>query len=63
MLGSVSTSDVQNLTVSALLMKLMPAGSGQLDELIAKARQLGLADMPVSGLAGAVTAANGTAKN
>ncbi|MFI1942712.1 flotillin family protein [Streptomyces virginiae] len=62
-LGSVSTSDVQNLTVSALLMKLMPAGSGQLDELIAKARQLGLADVPVSGLAGAVTAANGTAKN
>ncbi|WP_407840615.1 flotillin family protein [Streptomyces sp. DSM 116496] len=58
-LGSVSTSDVQNLTVSALLMKLMPAGSGQVDELIAKARQLGLADVPVSGLAGAATPANG----
>ncbi|WP_405454078.1 flotillin family protein [Streptomyces erythrochromogenes] len=58
-LGSVSTSDVQNLTVSALLMKLMPAGSGQLDELIAKARQLGLADMPVSGLTDALTTANG----
>ncbi|MBT2509385.1 flotillin family protein [Streptomyces sp. ISL-98] len=57
-LGSVSTADVQNLTVSALLMKLMPAGSGQLDELIGKARQLGLADMPVAELAGL----NGTAK-
>ncbi|MFP1625965.1 SPFH domain-containing protein [Streptomyces sp. 5K101] len=56
-LGSVSTADVQNLTVSALLMKLMPAGSGQLEELIGKARQLGLADMPVAELAGL----NGTA--
>ncbi|HET6856500.1 MAG TPA: flotillin family protein, partial [Streptomyces sp.] len=51
-LGSVSTADVQNLTVSALLMKLMPAGSGQLDELMAKARQLGLADVPVAELSG-----------
>lgn len=58
-LGSVSSSDVQNLTVSALLMKLMPAGSGQLDELMAKARQLGLADMPVTTIAGL----NGTAKS
>ncbi|MCM9083090.1 flotillin family protein [Streptomyces spororaveus] len=58
-LGSVSTSDVQNLTVSALLMKLMPTGSGQLDELMAKARQLGLADMPVTALA----SLNGTAKS
>ncbi|MGW5398094.1 flotillin family protein [Streptomyces sp. NPDC003952] len=57
-LGSVSTSDVQNLTVSTLLMKLMPAGSGQLEELMAKARQLGLADTPVTTLAGL----NGTAK-
>ncbi|WP_046779593.1 flotillin family protein [Streptomyces yangpuensis] len=63
-LGSVSTSDVQNLTVSALLMKLMPAGSGQLDELMAKARQLGLADLPVSQLAGPKGAVlNGAAKN
>ncbi|MCX4776938.1 flotillin family protein [Streptomyces sp. NBC_01264] len=58
-LGSVSTSDVQHLTVSALLMKLMPTGSGQLDELMAKARQLGLADTPVTALAGL----NGTAKS
>ncbi|MDX6759120.1 MULTISPECIES: flotillin family protein [Streptomyces] len=63
-LGSVSASDVQNLTVSALLMKLMPAGSGQLDELMAKARQLGLADLPVSELAGPQGAVrNGAAKN
>ncbi|WP_327255863.1 flotillin family protein [Streptomyces sp. NBC_01244] len=63
-LGSVSTSDVQNLTVSALLMKLMPAGSGQLDELMAKARQLGLADLPVSELAGQNgTVINGATKN
>ncbi|MCY0955242.1 flotillin family protein, partial [Streptomyces sp. H27-S2] len=63
-LGSVSSSDVQNLTVSALLMKLMPAGSGQLNELMAKARQLGLADLPVSGLAGQNGAARGgTAKS
>ncbi|MET9426174.1 SPFH domain-containing protein [Streptomyces sp. NPDC003036] len=58
-LGSVSTADVQNLTVSALLTKLMPAGSGRLDELIGKARQLGLADMPVAELADL----NGTAKS
>ncbi|MFF8832000.1 SPFH domain-containing protein [Streptomyces sp. NPDC015131] len=50
-LGSVSTADVRDMTVSALLMKLMPAGSGRLDELIGKARQLGLADMPVAELA------------
>ncbi|MGW7464973.1 flotillin family protein [Streptomyces xantholiticus] len=64
-LGSVSTTDVQNLTVSALLMKLMPAGSGQLDELIAKARKLGLADMPVAELAGLNDTArlNGTAQS
>ncbi|MCY0933884.1 flotillin family protein [Streptomyces sp. H34-S4] len=63
-LGSVSTADVQNLTVSALLMKLIPAGSGQLDELMAKARQLGLADLPVSELAGQNGAARGgTAKS
>lgn len=63
-LGSVSTADVQNLTVSALLMKLMPAGSGQLDELIGRARQLGLADMPVAELAGlrGTAGLNGTVK-
>ncbi|MEU6673842.1 SPFH domain-containing protein [Streptomyces sp. NPDC046925] len=51
LLGSVSTSDVQNLTVSALLMKLMKSGgdqSGRLNELLEKAGQLGLADMPIA---------------
>ncbi|MFI6875100.1 flotillin family protein [Streptomyces sp. NPDC050400] len=55
-LGSVSSSDVQNLTVSALLMKLMNGGagaqSGQLRELLDKAGQLGLADLPLAGLNG-----------
>ncbi|WP_258177237.1 flotillin family protein [Streptomyces solincola] len=56
-LGSVSTEDVRNLTVSALLTKLtklLPAaGAGQAGELLDRARQLGLADMPVAELAGA----------
>ncbi|ATL30911.1 SPFH domain-containing protein [Streptomyces formicae] len=54
-LGSVSPSDVQNLTVSALLMKLMKSGgeqSGRLDELLDKAAQLGLADLPLTQLNG-----------
>ncbi len=57
-LGSVSTADVQNLTVSALLMKLMKTGdanSGQLQQLLEKAGELGLADTPLAAL-------NGTAK-
>ncbi|MEV1021931.1 flotillin family protein [Streptomyces sp. NPDC050264] len=54
-LGSVSTADVQNLTVSALLMKLMKDGgeqSGAVRELIEKAGQLGLADLPLHQLNG-----------
>ncbi|MEU5999016.1 SPFH domain-containing protein [Streptomyces sp. NPDC047197] len=57
LLGSVSTSDVQNLTVSALLMKLMKGGgaqAGQLRELLDKASQLGLADMPIAELNGSL---------
>ncbi|MFE1956225.1 flotillin family protein [Streptomyces sp. NPDC059524] len=57
-LGSVSTADVQNLTVSALLMKLMKSGgeqAGQVRELLDKAGQLGLADLPIAEL-------NGTAR-
>ncbi|MGW1157498.1 flotillin family protein [Streptomyces sp. NPDC002513] len=57
-LGSVSTADVQNLTVSALLMKLMKSGTanaGQVQQLLDKAGQLGLADTPL-------TALNGTAR-
>ncbi|MDI3406471.1 SPFH domain-containing protein [Streptomyces cavernicola] len=53
-LGSVSTADVQNLTVSALLMKLMKGGqSGPVRELLDKAGQLGIADMPIVELNGA----------
>ncbi|NEC48432.1 flotillin family protein, partial [Actinospica acidiphila] len=55
MLGSVSTSDVQNLTVSALLMKLMKQGgdnTGQFKRLLDKAGELGLADTPLAVLNG-----------
>ncbi|WP_329554271.1 flotillin family protein [Streptomyces sp. NBC_00696] len=54
-LGSVSTADVQNLTVSALLMKLMTsdtANAGQLRQLLDKADELGLADTPLAALNG-----------
>ncbi|WP_217566183.1 flotillin family protein [Streptomyces sp. GbtcB7] len=56
-LGSVSTADVQNLTVSALLMKLMRtggAGAGQVQQLLDKAGELGLSDMPLAALNGGV---------
>ncbi|MYR61687.1 flotillin family protein [Streptomyces sp. SID625] len=58
-LGSVSTADVQNLTVSALLMKLMNSGgthAGQFQQLLDRAGELGLADAPVTALNGAVRA-------
>ncbi|MGC5410075.1 flotillin family protein, partial [Streptomyces sp. DT225] len=53
-LSSVSTGDVQNLTVSALLMRMMAApssgvGADQVRALLDHARSLGLADVPVSG--------------
>ncbi|MEV4228039.1 flotillin family protein [Streptomyces bobili] len=54
-LGSVSTSDVQNLTVSALLMKLMDHGgadTGPLRQLLDKAGELGLADTPLAAVNG-----------
>ncbi|MEU3206805.1 flotillin family protein [Streptomyces cyaneofuscatus] len=57
-LGSVSTGDVQNLTVSALLMRLMGssgAASGQVEQLLAAAKELGLADLPVSSGGGSGT--------
>ncbi|MFJ4791195.1 flotillin family protein, partial [Streptomyces sp. NPDC088794] len=57
-LGSVSTADVQNLTVSALLMRLMKAGgdnAGQFRQLLEKASELGLEDT-------SLTALNGSAK-
>ncbi len=55
MLGSVSTSDVQNLTVSALLMRLMKQGgdnTGQFKQLLDKAGELGLTDTPLAVLNG-----------
>ncbi|MDV7218614.1 flotillin family protein, partial [Streptomyces prunicolor] len=54
-LGSVSTADVQNLTVSALLMKLMTsdtANAGQVRQLLDRAGELGLADTPLAALNG-----------
>ncbi|WP_037886534.1 SPFH domain-containing protein [Streptomyces viridochromogenes] len=58
-LGSVSTADVQNLTVSALLMKLMNGGgtnAGQFRQLLDKAGELGLADTPLAALNGSAKA-------
>ncbi|WPP32632.1 flotillin family protein [Streptomyces sp. CL7] len=55
MLGSVSTSDMRNLTVSALLTKLMRQGgenTGQFRQLLDKAGELGLADTPLAVLNG-----------
>ncbi|WP_149830418.1 SPFH domain-containing protein [Streptomyces tailanensis] len=62
-LGSVSTADVQNLTVSALLMQLMGksgADSGALRQLLDKAGELGVADTSLAALKS--TALNGTAR-
>ncbi|MEU4034311.1 flotillin family protein [Streptomyces collinus] len=58
MLGSLGAADVQHLTVSALLMKLMKSGgpeAGQFRQLLDRAGELGLADTPL-------TALNGTAR-
>ncbi|MET9128859.1 flotillin family protein [Streptomyces antibioticus] len=62
-LGSVSTADVQNLTVSALLMKLMKTGgadSHALEQLLGRAGELGIADTSLAALNG--SAGNGCAK-
>jgi uncharacterized membrane protein YqiK len=53
LLGSVGTEDVKNLTVSALLLKLIRSGgpdSGKLQELLDAARRLGFADRSVASL-------------
>ncbi|MGI5446131.1 flotillin family protein [Streptomyces sp. CA-243310] len=60
MLGSVAAADVRDLTVSALLMKLMQGGgasAGPLAELLSQADRLGLSDLPLTALAGAATGA------
>ncbi|MEU4092915.1 flotillin family protein [Streptomyces sp. NPDC026673] len=54
-LGSVDAADVRDLTVSALLMRLISAGgtqSGQFRRLLDTARELGLDQTPVAGLNG-----------
>ncbi|MFH9734793.1 flotillin family protein [Streptomyces sp. NPDC017260] len=59
-LGSVSTADLQNLTVSALLMKLMKSGgapAGQVQKLLEKAGELGIAEAPLASLNGSAKAA------
>ncbi|ONI82417.1 hypothetical protein ALI22I_40710 [Saccharothrix sp. ALI-22-I] len=53
LLGSLSTGDVKNLTVSALLLKLISSGGpdeGKLRELLAAAQRLGVAERPVASL-------------
>ncbi|GAQ65016.1 MULTISPECIES: SPFH domain-containing protein [Streptomyces] len=58
-LGSVSTADVRDLTVSALLVKLMNNGganAGQFQQLLDKAGELGLADTSLTALNGSVRA-------
>ncbi|MFI9601651.1 SPFH domain-containing protein [Streptomyces sp. NPDC052043] len=56
--GQLGSADVKNLTVSALLMKMMQSGgtnAGQLQQLLDRAGELGIADTPL-------TALNGTAR-
>ncbi|GLZ77097.1 hypothetical protein Afil01_19040 [Actinorhabdospora filicis] len=56
LLSSVSTEDVKNLTISALLVKLIGNGgphADKLTELLGVARSLGLADAPVAALTAA----------
>ncbi len=55
-LGSIDTGDVRNLTLSALLLKLIRGGGPETDklrELLDAARRLGVADAPVAALDGA----------
>ncbi|MFI1034688.1 flotillin family protein [Streptomyces sp. NPDC020951] len=60
-LGSVSTAGVRDLTVSALLMKLMRTGGADtaaLEQLLSRAGELGVADASLASLA----TVNGSAK-
>ncbi|MEZ0071260.1 flotillin family protein [Planotetraspora sp. GP83] len=53
MLGSLDTADVRNLTLSALLVKLIKAGgpdAGKLQDLLSAAQRLGVAEQPVAAL-------------
>jgi uncharacterized membrane protein YqiK len=53
LLGSLSTADVQNLTLSAFLLQQMKSGGADADkltELLNTAKRLGLADAPIAEL-------------
>lgn len=53
-LSAVDTEDVKNLTISALLVKLIGRGGPQadkLDELLGTARELGVDELPVTAVA------------
>ncbi|MCT9932348.1 flotillin family protein [Planotetraspora sp. A-T 1434] len=53
MLGSLDTADVRNLTLSALLVKLIKAGgpdADKLQDLLSAAQRLGVAEQPVAAL-------------
>jgi uncharacterized membrane protein YqiK len=55
-LGSMSTADVGNLTLSAFLLQQIKSGgpdAAKLNELLAAAQRLGVADAPVAALAAA----------
>ncbi|GAA4052256.1 flotillin family protein [Nonomuraea soli] len=55
-LSGVSTDDLKNLTISALLLKLIQGGgpdTGKLNELLETARRLGVAESPVAALTAA----------
>ncbi|MCM2420088.1 SPFH domain-containing protein [Streptomyces sp. RKAG293] len=59
-LGSLGSGGVQNLTVSALLMRLIASGgpqSGGLQQLLDQANALGLGQLPLDALGGAAPAA------
>jgi hypothetical protein len=55
-LGSVNAAGIRDLTISALLLKLIRDGgpeSEKLGELLSTAQRLGIADQPVATLNGA----------
>lgn len=62
-LGSLGSGGVQNLTVSALLMKLIASGgpqSGGLQQLLDQANSLGLGQLQLDAPGGAAAPVNGT---
>jgi uncharacterized membrane protein YqiK len=64
LLGSMSTADLQNLTLSAFLTQQLRrngADAGKLDELLRQVRRLGLAELPLAALTGAASGRDGEA--